>query len=88
MADNDEIFQLRKQNEDGTWGDWVSVSREQWIEAERGCGFVPKGVSSLDPAYRSRPATGSFSKVYGDSARGVEGRRLNEEAAAAAAPRI
>ena len=48
-------------------GDWQTVTKEQWIKAERCAGFRPKCASD-HPAYMTQPATGGF------SGGGVQGR--------------
>jgi hypothetical protein len=40
--------------------DWVEVTKEEFIRAERGAGFRPKCASS-DPQYMTTCATGGFS---------------------------
>lgn len=44
------------------WSDWAEVTRETWINAERGAGFRPKGGGS-------GMATGGFRSSSGVSGR-------------------
>jgi hypothetical protein len=48
--------------------DWVSVSKEDWILAERSAGFRPK-MSSDNPRYMSTCATGGFGSSGGTRGR-------------------
>ena len=50
--------------------DWVSVSKEDWIKAERAAGFRPP-VWSGDPSYMTTCATGGWSSSSGISGRMV-----------------
>lgn len=61
-----EIYELKSTTVPGS--DWVQVSREEWIRAERASGFRPK-MASDDPRYMSTCATAGFS-----SSGGTEGR--------------
>lgn len=59
-------YELRSTTVPGS--DWVEVSRDEWIRAERAAGFRPK-MASDDPRYMQTQATGGFS-----SSAGTEGR--------------
>lgn len=48
----------------GPVGDWVEVSKEEWIRAERAAGFRPKCASD-HPRYMQVCATGGFGSSYG-----------------------
>ena len=48
-------------------GDWIEVTKEEWIKAERAAGFRPKLWRGL-PAYMTTCATGGF------GGNGVSGR--------------
>jgi len=53
MAD---IYELKV----GWQDDWIEVTKEKWIKAERVAGFRPK-MSSDQPGYMDTCATGGFS---------------------------
>lgn len=57
--------------------DWVSVSKEDWIRAERAAGFRPH-LWSGDPNYMTTCATGGFSSSAGVSGRIVPLSALEE----------
>lgn len=63
---NDYDYQLRSDIIPGS--DWVSVSKEGWIKAERAAGFRP-ALWSGHPDYMTTCATGGF-----NDSRGVSGR--------------
>lgn len=46
--------------------EWLQVSKEEWIRAERAAGFRPK-MASDNPRYMQVCATGGFSSSYGIS---------------------
>lgn len=48
--------------------DWVEVTKEEFIRAERAAGFRPK-CASTDPQYMTTCATGGFSSSGGVSGR-------------------
>ncbi|QIG71188.1 hypothetical protein EVB32_081 [Rhizobium phage RHph_TM39] len=66
------IYQVRKSG-----GGWETVTKKQWIEEERACGFRPKDISGSDPDYWTTCATAGFSCTRGGSS--VEGQILEED---------
>lgn len=61
---DDYDYQLKSDIIPGS--DWVSVSKEDWIKAERAAGFRPS-LSSDHPSYMTTCATGGFSNSLGVS---------------------
>jgi len=43
--------------------DWEEVTKQEWIEVERECGFRPK-MSSDDPRYMDTYATAGFTSGF------------------------
>lgn len=57
MSDHEVAYWLRAEGIPGS--QWQSVSKEDWIKAERAAGFRPK-LPSDDPRYMKVCATGGF----------------------------
>ena len=65
---DDYDYQLKAEGVPGS--DWVSVTKEEWIKAERAAGFRPP-LWSGHPDYATTCATGGFSNSQGISGRMV-----------------
>jgi len=63
---DDYDYQLKAEVVPGS--DWVSVTKEEWIKAERAAGFRPT-LWSGHPEYMTTCATGGFSNSQGISGR-------------------
>lgn len=76
---DDYDYQLKAEGVPGS--DWVSVTKEEWIKAERAAGFRPP-LWSGHPDYMTTCATGGFSNSQGISGRLVRAVPATDQLAA------